>query len=495
MDGGSKFVKGDAIAGSSSRSSTSSAASPSAWSSAACRRARRSSTYSLLTIGDGLVTQIPALLLSVVHRPRSSPAPPPRATWARDAAKQLAPARTALLHRRLRRHRARASCPGMPKLPFLLVGAALLIVAQRVSAARPRPRGRRGRRDAGRPPRRRRTPPRRSSSRCACDTLEILLAPDLVDLVDTGAGGDLLDRVRGLRRKIALELGIVVPPVRTRDSVDLPPSDLRRSGSAASRSARGEAPARPRARASATTWARCPAAPCTSRCSGCPASGCRPSCGTQAEMSGATVVDRVSVLITHLGAIVAEPRRPPARPRGRARAHRGRQAHVNPSVVEELARRCSRLGEVQRVLQGLLAEEVPIRDLGRIFEALSCAPRSAPTPRAWSRPPAPRSARRVAALCVQDGVLRALTLDPALEQRSSRRSGPASSGTICSSTRAGSSVLVRRRADARCRRPRPGPHRRAGLRAGDPARRSAGCVTLALPRLPVLSYAEITARR
>ena len=57
----------------------------------------------------------------------------------------------------------------------------------------------------------------------AVDPLEVVLATDLVDLVDVGAGGDLLDRVRALRRKVALEIGLVLPPVRTRDSLDLAP--------------------------------------------------------------------------------------------------------------------------------------------------------------------------------------------------------------------------------------------------------------------------------
>ena len=59
------------------------------------------------------------------------------------------------------------------------------------------------------------------------DPLELELAADLIDLVDPPRGGDLLDRVRALRRKIALELGIVIPLVRTRDNLDLPPRDLR----------------------------------------------------------------------------------------------------------------------------------------------------------------------------------------------------------------------------------------------------------------------------
>ena len=111
------------------------------------------------------------------------------------------------------------------------------------------------------------------------DPLELALAPDLVDLVDAG-GGDLLDRVRALRRKMALELGIVMPPVRTRDDLDLPLSTyaIRISGVDAGT---GQAP--PGTVLAIGDGLAGAARPGRHRAGvrPAPASGCRPSCTTR----------------------------------------------------------------------------------------------------------------------------------------------------------------------------------------------------------------------
>src|SRR5690606_1395919 len=98
-----------------------------------------------------------------------------------------------------------------------------------------------------------------------------------------------------------------------------------------------------------------------------------------AEIAGATVVDRVSVLVTHLSALVHQHA---ARLLGRedVRVLTEGVKQVNPSVVEELVPSLLSLGEVQRVLQGLLVEQVPIRDLGRIYEALTLRARVSTDP-------------------------------------------------------------------------------------------------------------------
>ena len=135
------------------------------------------------------------------------------------------------------------------------------------------------------------------------EPLELELAYDLIDLVDASTGGDLLDRVRALRRKLALELGIVIPPVRTRDNLDLPPTTyaIRMHGVEVGP---GRGPGRDASSPSATTWGRCRARSPRSRSSAWPPSGCRSRCAGTAELAGATVVDRASVVTTHLAEIV-----------------------------------------------------------------------------------------------------------------------------------------------------------------------------------------------
>ena len=114
-----------------------------------------------------------------------------------------------------------AIVPGLPKVPFLVVGGAVLLIASRL----PKEDATAGGPDAldaadVAPPQ---DPSDAIRSEMRVEPLELEIAYDLVDLVDASRGGDLLDRVRALRRKLALELGMVIPLVRTRDNLDLPP--------------------------------------------------------------------------------------------------------------------------------------------------------------------------------------------------------------------------------------------------------------------------------
>src|SRR5205823_5801639 len=118
-----------------------------------------------------------------------------------------------------------AILPGMPKIPFVVVGGALLIIGARLPnedevAARA------AEEDAAVPEQVPVNPdaPEQLANDMRVEPLELEIAYDLIDLVDAAKGGDLLDRVRALRRKLALELGVVIPLVRTRDNMELPQS-------------------------------------------------------------------------------------------------------------------------------------------------------------------------------------------------------------------------------------------------------------------------------
>ena len=199
------------------------------------------------------------------------------------------------------------------------------------------------------------------------DPLELALSPDLVDLVDASSG-DLLDRVRALRRKMAMELGVIMPPVRTRDDLDLPLSSyaIRISGVDAGT---GEAPPGT-VLAIGEGLQGLPGRAGTEPVFGLPGKWVPAELHYQAELSGATVVDRASVIITHLAEVV---RTNASRLLGRedVRALSEMVKRTHPVVVEELTPALLSLGQIQRVLQALLDEGVPIRDLVRIFEALS----------------------------------------------------------------------------------------------------------------------------
>src|SRR5581483_9477972 len=235
--------------------------------------------------------------------------------------------------------------PALPKIPFLVVGGAVLIAAQRLKKpAEPEA-------DAGTDAPETVSPdsPEALLGEMRVDPLELALAPDLVNLVDPTTG-DLLDRVRALRRKMALELGLVMPPVRTRDDLDLPLSTyvIRISGVEA---ARGTAPPGT-VLAIGDGLEQLPGRAGQEPVFGLSGKWIPAELHYQAELAGATVVDRASVVITHLAEVV---RKNASRLLGRdevpALTEMTKRTH--PVVVEEMTPALLSLGQVQKTLQAL----------------------------------------------------------------------------------------------------------------------------------------------
>ncbi len=410
MDGGAKFVKGDAIAGIIIIVINLVGGFVTGMVQRGLEPAEALQTYSLLTIGDGLVTQIPALLMAVATGLIVTRATT-QGDLGSDAATQLLRHGNAL---RIAGGGALviALIPGLPKIPFVVLGAGLLLIAQFSPgeddtssdlAAVP---------GAGAAPAA--ETPEQLMAQMRVDPLEIVLAPDLVDLVDVASGGDLLDRVRSLRRKVALELGIVIPPVRTRDSLDLPLSTyaVRISGVDVGS---GLAPAG-QVLALGDHLEGLPGTVTTEPVFGLAGKWVPAELRHQAEMTGATVVDRASVLITHLAEIV---RANASRllTREDVRTLTDALKATDPAVVEELVPSLLTLGEVQRVLAGLLDEGVPVRDLGRIYEGLTLAAKAGSDPTALVEAARAALGPAIAAQHVTAGALRVLTLDPLLEHQ------------------------------------------------------------------------------
>nr|WP_264372472.1 flagellar biosynthesis protein FlhA [Georgenia subflava] len=424
MDGASKFVKGDAIAGvvitiinlvggfiigmlQHGMSATESI-----------------ETYAILTVGDGLVTQIPALLMSVATGLVVT-----RATAEADmgsaASAQLLQSRNALT---IAGGAAvvMAIIPGIPKLPFIVVGAILLLLAQRVGAKEKQEATAEQTEAAGTALAPAPETTEQLLEQMQVHALEILLAPDLVDLVGGSADQDLLARVRALRRKTALEMGFVLPPVRTRDSLDLPTAtySVKMSGVEVGR---GQAPAG-RMLALGDGLDNLPGTLVHEPVFGLPGKWIPAELRHSAEMAGATVVDRTSVVITHLSSIVNQ-HAPRLLGREDVRVlNEGLKQH-NPSVVEELVPGMLGLGEVQRVLQGLLAEQVPILDLGRIYEALSLRAKVATDPEGLVEAARVALGETIVDRNATDRVLRVLTIDPATEQILLEALRPGDAGT------------------------------------------------------------------
>ena len=378
--------------------------------------------------------------------------------------------------------------PGLPKLPFLLVGGAVLVLAQRLPkqggpgadtpeegsaaalAAAPSP-----------------DSPESIARDMRVEPLELELAYDLIDLVDASTGGDLLDRVRALRRKLALELGIVIPLVRTRDNLDLPPSTyaIRVHGVEVG-------PRRGAGRdvlVIGDDLGSLPGTVTREPVFGLPAKWVPVEIRRHVGLTGATVVDRASVITTHLAEVV----------RTHAAQLLGRQdvkmlidmaKATHPVVVDELTPTPLTLGEIQRCLQSLLDERVCIRDLVRIFEAMSARARTSVDPDGLVEAVRGALGPAISADHASDGRLPVLTFDPLLEQTllEALRTGESGSFLMLDPMYAERLAVEAARLAEQAEQTGDHPVLVCAQPLRLPVRR---LVEAAAPRLPVLSYAEL----
>ncbi|MHB1137607.1 MAG: FHIPEP family type III secretion protein, partial [Microthrixaceae bacterium] len=411
MDGAGKFVKGDAIAGVIITTINLIGGFVIGVMQLGMSPAEAVSNYSLLTVGDGLVTQVPALLVSI-----SSGLIVTRAAGDSDLgssvmgqfAKQSKPMQTAgvaLL--------VMAIVPGMPKLPFIVVGGVMLFTARRLAASA---------KEAAAEEAVQVTPseqpvspddPEQIARAMRVEAVSLELAIDLVDLVDTGAGGDLLDRVKGLRRKLAMELGFVLPPVRTRDNIDLQLGTyaIRLHGVEVGH---GVAPPG-HFLLIADSLDQYPGAEVREAVFGLPAKWLPMEMRRQAEADGGTIVDRSSVISVHL-AEICRTHAPELLSRQDVKHLIELVRETDPAVLEDLTAAQIGAGEVHAVLQSLLADLVPIRDLVRILEVISEQARVARDVESLSEACRVALASAICADRADGDRLPVLSLDPMLEQ-------------------------------------------------------------------------------
>jgi flagellar biosynthesis protein FlhA len=486
MDGASKFVKGDAIAGIIITLVNLIGGLAIGMMQRGLSPAEAVETYSLLTVGDGLVSMLPALLLStatgiIVTRSATE------GDMGTDLITQLGRFKQPL---RVAGGAALALCliPGLPMLPFVLVGVLFLVLAARIKEA---PEVDEAAEAAAAAAEQEPTPdsPEAIAEKMRVDPLELEVAFDLVDLVDTARGGDLLDRVKALRRKVAMETGLVIPLVRTRDNLDLPASTyvIWLNGVPA---ARGSSPAGT-VLAIGDALDGLPGKPTREPVFGLAAKWVPVELQRQAEMSGATVVDRSSVITTHLAEVVRQNASDLlGREDVRLLVEMVRRSH--PVVVEELTPALLTLGEVQRVLHALLAEGVSIRDLVRIFEALSVRAKASTDLDGLVE--AARAALGAAIsqpYVTPDERLHVFTLEPGFEQRLLEAVRQSDQGQVLAIDAGAIDALVHGCSGLLEEAERSGlspvlvcsPQVRPAL---------ARLMRQVLPRLPVISYAEVS---
>jgi len=412
MDGASKFVKGDAIAGilitfiniiggfvigATQKGFT-------------IQDSLR--TYSLLTIGDGLVSQVPALLIStatgiLVTRSASED------NLGSDLTRQLL-AYPKIFYFVSGMIAFFGLIPGMPKIPFFIIAGIVAFLAYYLDRNQLKSPDEMA--IQGEPAAEEEQKPENVNTLLQIDPMELEIGYRLIPLVDPNQGGDLFDRVTMIRRQTALELGMVLPPIRIRDNMQLSPTSyvIKIKGVEI---ASGEIiPNYYLAMDPGIVAEPVEGIPTTEPAFGLPALWITEAQRDEAEIAGYTVVDPPSVLATHLTEII----------KSHAFELLGRQevqSLINnvkeeySVVVNELIPNLMSVGEIQKVLVNLLKEGIPVRNLVTILETLADhAPLTKDLD--YLTENVRQSLARQITKMVQadDGIIRVVTVDPNLEQ-------------------------------------------------------------------------------
>jgi flagellar biosynthesis protein FlhA len=365
-------------------------------------------TYTILTVGDGLVTMIPSLLVSVAGGMVLTRASSSGQLTTELGAQLLGKGSTLYVASGV----LGALCliPGLPKLAFLLPAVALGYAGTRVAQREvPVAEAETAKKAAV-------DKPENLATTLRLDDLSLEIGFQLIPLVDEKQGGQMLGRVKTLRRHLAQELGFLIPPVHISDNLRLKAREyvvsmrgieIGRWQTEGNCLLAVSTEARPRPLAGKET--REPAY-------GAPARWIQPSGEEEALAAGYSVVDQGTLIGTHLAELI---RKHAHELLGRAETKRllDSLTESHPKLVEELVPKVLSLGEVQKVLQQLLRERVSIRDLGAILEALvETGPQNRGLPHMVEAARQALGRRLTQPLVEADGTLRVIALEPALEE-------------------------------------------------------------------------------
>jgi flagellar biosynthesis protein FlhA len=365
MDGASKFVRGDAIAGILITLINIIGGFVIGMVMQGLTVTESLRTYSLLSVGDGLVTQIPALIVStsagiIVTRAAS------KENMGRDLTRQLMNQPRAIM--------IAAGMlivfgfvPGMPTLPFFVLGAAVGTIGYMTNNSIKKKQLAdeiaREKKDVDQQQ-------ERTEDLLKVDSLEVEIGYGLIPLVDSNQGGDLLDRVSTIRRQLAIELGIIVPPIRIRDNVRIKPNQYKIKVKGIDVASFELMPDHVMAINPGYATAEIDGFATKEPAFDLHATWIRPNLKEHAENKGYTIVEPSAVLATHLTEIVKN--------YSSELLNRQDVSHLietlkedNPSLVKEIIPDVVPYSTIQKVLQGLLREKVSIRDLATIIETIT----------------------------------------------------------------------------------------------------------------------------
>ncbi len=370
MDGASKFVRGDAIAGIIITVVNIIGGFIVGMTMLDLSFQDSLKRFTILTIGDGLVTQLPALMIStasgiIVARAAS------KQNLGEEVMAQLSQSGKAM-YTGGAFMAATALIPGMPTIPFLLLGLGIGAIAYLVGKKKKIVQAEAAVAKEQKAEEKDAAATDKIESYLQVDQMELEIGYGLISLVDVNQGGDLLERITMLRRQCATEIGIIVPPIRIRDNIQLKANQYvckikgievgggeLMTGCFLAMDPGG-------------TSQKIQGIPTVEPAFGLPAIWITSSQKESADIAGYTVVELPAVIATHLTEII----------RNHASEILTRQdvkslventKTTNATVVEELIPGLLGIGEVQRVLINLLNEKVSIRDLGTVLEAMANA--------------------------------------------------------------------------------------------------------------------------
>ncbi|PUU89693.1 MAG: flagellar biosynthesis protein FlhA [Halanaerobium sp.] len=370
MDGASKFVKGDAIAGIIITFINIIGGLVIGMLQQGMGFGEASQTYILLTVGDGLVSQISALLIStatgmVVTRAASDN------NMGNEMTEQLLKQPKALF--------IAAGVllvlgfvPGLPTIPFLVLAVFIATMAYLIirTAQVEAPREKKKEKAELSPEEKQEMKEQEIKQLIKVDKLEIEVGYNLISLVLPEQGGDFLDRVANIRKQIAMELGIILPPVRIVDNLQLQPNTYKIKLQGVEISEYQLFADKYLAMDPGDTFEDIEGVDTEEPAFGTPAIWIEAEQRERAEMANYTVVDPGSVMATHLTEII----------KSHAYELLGREEvkklidnvkEDNQAVVDELMPDLMNLGEIQKILQNLLWENIPIKNLVLILETLA----------------------------------------------------------------------------------------------------------------------------
>ncbi len=411
MDGASKFVRGDAIAGIVITVINIVGGLVIGMVELNMSLAEAGSLFTRLTIGDGLVSQVPAFLISLaagllVTRSTQKTNMPQQfldQLFSRPQALAVAGAFLAVL-----------IFTSLPRMPLLTLGLACLGMSRMLTQKEKARLARQSEADQRSADE---TPEERVEDFLAIDPMEIELGVGLIRLADPNRGGDLLDRVGRVRNNVAAEIGLVMPKVRIRDNMRLEQNDYRIKIADMPIDQATIEPGLLLAIDSGMTTSEIDGIATTDPAFGTNAKWIQPGLQDQAELYGYTVVEPSAVLATHLTEVCRR-HADEILTRDATKHLVDELKNVSPAVVGELIPDTMSLAEVQTILQMLLREQVSIRQLALVLETLGdYAPRSK-DPVLLTEYVRHRLARQI---CTryrdQDSQLHVVALDPTVEDR------------------------------------------------------------------------------